>query len=134
MILPNGTTVAVVDGEKLRLFHNRGHEPHIELTALSAPDIKGANGGSGARHRSAAANPDEARLREDDFAAAAAAFLNQQALGGAIETLFVIADPRTLGEMRRHFHDAVTARLAGTLAKDLTGRDRDAIAAALARA
>lgn len=134
MILPNGTTVAVVDGKKLRLFHNKGHEPRIELTVLTDPDLKAANGGSGARHRSAAANPDEARLREDDFAAAAAAFLNRKALGGAVETLFVVADPRTLGEMRRHFHDALTARLAGTLAKDLTGHDVDAIAAALARA
>ncbi len=134
MILPNGTTVAVVDGEKLRLFHNKGHEPRIELTALSDHDIKAANGGSGTRHRNAAANPDEARLREDDFAAAAAAFLNRQALGAAIETLFVVADPRTLGEIRRDFHDVLTARLAGTLAKDLTGHDVDAIAAAIARA
>lgn len=134
MTLPNGTTVAVVDGEKLRLFHNKGHEPRIDLTALADPDVKGANGGSGARHRSAAANPDEARLREDDFAAAAAAYLNRQVLGGAVERLFVVADPRTLGEMRRYFHDALTARLAGTLAKDLTGHDVDAIAAALARA
>ncbi|RVD62985.1 host cell attachment protein, partial [Mesorhizobium sp. M4A.F.Ca.ET.029.04.2.1] len=28
MILNNGTLVAVTDGEILRLFHNKGHEPH----------------------------------------------------------------------------------------------------------
>jgi len=134
MILPNGATVAVADGEKLRLFRNKGHEPHIVLTALPDPDVKTANRGSGARHTSAAANPDQDRLREDDFAAAAADFLNRQVLGGEIENLFVIADPRTLGEMRRHFHDALKGRLAGSLAKDLTGHDPDAIAAAIARA
>jgi protein required for attachment to host cells len=31
MILPDETTVAVVDGEKLRLFRNKGMEPHIKL-------------------------------------------------------------------------------------------------------
>jgi len=134
MILPTGTTVAVVDGQKLRLFRNKGHEPHIELVALPDPWIEPVNGGSGARHVSAAANPDEARLREDDFAAAAAGFLNRQILSGAIEKLFVIADPRTLGEMRLHFRDTLTSRLEGTLAKDLAGNDADAIAAAITRA
>ncbi|TIW14792.1 MAG: host attachment protein, partial [Mesorhizobium sp.] len=31
MILNNGTLVAVTDGENLRLFHNKGHEPHLDL-------------------------------------------------------------------------------------------------------
>lgn len=133
MILPNGTTVAVVDGGALRLFRNKGHEPRIELVALSGPDIEVVNGGSGARHRSAAANPDETRLREDDFAATAASLLNKRVLDGGIEKLFVVADPRTLGEMRRHFHEALKAQLVGTVAKDLTGHDVDSIAAAIAR-
>lgn len=134
MILPNDTTVAVADGEKLRLFRNKGHEPRIELVALPDPDIEAGNQGSGARHRSVTANPDDRRLSEDDFAAAAAGYLNRQVLAGGIGKLFVIADPRTLGEMRRHFHGQLEARLVGDLARDLTGHGIDAIEAALEHA
>jgi protein required for attachment to host cells len=133
MILPNETTVAVVDGENLRLFRNKGHEPHIELVALPDPDIAADNQGSGARHRNSTANPDAGRLAEDNFAAAVAGYLNRQVLAGSIADLFVIADPRTLGEMRLHFHEALKARLVGDLAKDLTARGAADIAQALAR-
>jgi protein required for attachment to host cells len=134
MIIANDTTVAVADGRKLRLFRNKGIEPHIRLAVLDAPDIVAANRGSGVRHRSVSANPDDARLEEDDFAAQAASYLNREAIAGNIRSLYVIADPRTLGEMRRHFHEAITSRLVGELAKDLTGHAVDAIEAALAKA
>ncbi len=134
MILPNDTTVAVVDGEKLRMYRNKGMEPRIQLVPEVAGVIQPANQGSDGRHRSTAANPDSSRLEEDNFAAAAAAYLNRLALDGAISSLFVIADPRTLGEMRRHFHDALKTRLIGDLAKDLTGDDVEALEAALIKA
>ena len=133
MILPNETTVAVVDGENLRLFRNKGHEPHIELVALPDPDIAADNQGSGRRHRNTTANPDAGRLAEDNFAAAVAGYLNRQVLAGSIADLFVIADPRTLGEMRLHFHDSLKAKLVGDLAKDLTARSVTDIAETLAR-
>ncbi len=134
MILPNDATVAVVDGEKLRLFRNKGMEPSIRLTEEQAADVEPANQGSGMRHRSTSANPDQSRLEEDDFAAAAAARLNRLALAGKIASLFVIADPRTLGEMRRHLHEATKAKLVGDLAKDLTGSSVEKIEAALIKA
>ena len=133
MILPNDATVAVADGEKLRLFRNKGMEPNIRLVALEPPEIAAVNQGSGMRHRSTPANPDDSRLDEDDFAAAAAGYLNRQVLEGRIGTLYVIADPRTLGEMRRHYHHEVRSRLIGELAKDLKGHTVEAIVAALAR-
>jgi len=134
MILPNDATVAVVDGEKLRLFRNKGMEPGIRLTEEQAADVEPANQGSGMRHRSTSANPDQSRLEEDDFAAAAAARLNRLALAGKIASLFVIADPRTLGELRRHLHEATKAKLIGDLAKDLTGSSIEKIEAALIKA
>ena len=82
MILPNGAFVAVVDGEKIRLFRNSGHEPHVNLISLPEPDLGAGNTGSGSRHRSSSANPDGRRLEEDDFAAAAANYLNREALAG----------------------------------------------------
>lgn len=109
MILPTGTTVAVADGETIRLFHNTGVKPGVhlvEITAARAP----AHSGSGARHHTGPANPDGRRLVEDDFAAATAAFLNRLSLDGTIEHLVVVSDPRTLGELRKHFHHDLEAR------------------------
>ena len=134
MILPNDTTVAVADGTKFRMFRNKGAEPHIELVEMAEADIDVRNQGSGGRHESGAANPDASRVEEDNFAASVAGYLNRQVLGGKIGDLFVIADPRTLGEMRRHFHKAVEAKLVGDLAKDLTGQPVSAIEAAIASA
>lgn len=134
MLLPNDTTVAVVDGEKLRLFRNKGVEPRIQLVEETVAGVQPANQGSGGRHRSSAANPDRWRLEEDDFAASAAECLNRLTLGGEIVSLFVIADPRTLGELRRHFHDMTRENLIGDLAKDFTGGSIETIETALAKA
>jgi protein required for attachment to host cells len=134
MILPNGAIVAVVDGQRMQLFRNLGHEPHIDLVGLPEPDLGTGNTGSGARHQSSSANPDRRRLREDDFAAAAAGYLNRGALGGEIEQLVIVADPRTLGELRKHFHDVLAGKLIGQLPKALTGRSSETIRNAIAEA
>lgn len=132
MILQNGTTVAVVDGRRLRLFLNKGHETRPELSEMISHNIDGHNAGSGARHRNSAANPDRSRLQEDDFAAAVAAALNSKMQDGTIEKLFLIADPRTLGEIRRNIERTHTPKLVGSIAKDLSERDLATIAQAIA--
>uniref|UniRef100_B0SUL7 AtsE n=1 Tax=Caulobacter sp. (strain K31) TaxID=366602 RepID=B0SUL7_CAUSK len=132
MILPKGALVAVVDGEKLVMFKNTGeHAP--ELTALPTPDIHGDGGGTSG-HASSSANPDDSTKSEDGYAAGVAAVLNQQALTNQFEHLFVVAAPKTLGELRKHWHKALEAKLVGELAKDLTGQPADAIATAIAHA
>lgn len=131
MIVAHDLIVAVLDGGRLRLFRNKAAEPHVDLVELPAAHLEPVNTGSGGRHRSSTANPDASRLDEDDFAAAVAAHLNHEVLAGRIERLFVIADPRTLGEVRRHLHKETSARLAGDLAKNLAGHGADDIAAAL---
>lgn len=97
MILPAGTTVAVPDGETMRLFHKTGVKPGVHLVEITATPPAPARSGSGARHHTGSANPDRRRLVEDDFAAATAAFLNKLSLDGTIEHLVVVSDPRTLG-------------------------------------
>ena len=82
----------------------------VEITA--APPAP-AHSGSGARHHTSSVNPDGRRLVEDDFAAATAAFLNKLSLDGTIEHLVVVSDPRTLGEMRKHFHRDLRGRIIG---------------------
>jgi protein required for attachment to host cells len=47
--------------------------------------------------------------------------LNKRVLDGNIDALVLIAAPRALGEMRKHYHKALTAKLLGEIAKDLTG-------------
>lgn len=134
MILPNGAILAVVDGKRLQLFRKIGHEPQINLAGPAVPDIAAASGGTGGRHRNSAANPARHRLDEDDFAAAAAGYLNAEALSGRIGQLVVVADPRTLGELRKHYHDVLAARLVGEIGKHLTERSAQTVAEAITAA
>ena len=59
MMLPHNATVAVVDGETLNLFQNGGDEGALALKAVESPALDIGNAGSGGRHRSSAANPDD---------------------------------------------------------------------------
>ena len=121
MRLPKGATVAVADGEKLNLFRNTGDEANPALTALPGADVAGGNKGSGARRQGSSADPGHGQAEEDGFAAGIADLLNRQVLDGKIADLVVIAAPRTLGELRKHYHKKLSAALVGEIAKDLTG-------------
>ncbi len=121
MNIPKGATVAVADGEKLNLFRNAGEESEPKLEALPDADIDSSNKGSGGRHQSSSANPSDSQQDEDGFAAGTAEMLNKRVLDGKIDSLIVVAAPRTLGELRKHYHKALSAVLAGEIAKDLTG-------------
>jgi len=134
MILPIGTTVAVADGETLRLFHNTGVKPGVHLVEITAALPAPAHSGSGVRHHTGSANADGRRLVKDDFAAATAAFLNKLSLDGTIEHLVVVSDPRTLGEMRKHFHRDLRSKIIGELAKDFSRRPPEDIASLIAHA
>jgi len=87
MLLPHGTVVAVVDGEKFELFRNTGNETAPELASMDAPKLDEHNKDSGSRHQSGSANPAGHQLEEDSHAAAVAGWLNQQVLGRHIEEL-----------------------------------------------
>lgn len=132
MILPKNATVVVADGEKLLLFRNTGDAINPVLTAEDHPAIDGGNGGSGGRHHSSSANPDDSRQQEDGYAAGSAAWLNKQVLEKHIEALVIIATPKTLGELRRHYHKALEAVLLDEIHKDLTGHPVADIVAAVA--
>jgi protein required for attachment to host cells len=134
MLIPHGTIVAVADGEAVHLFRNSGDEARPSLTGLSEPTIEGDSKDAGKRHRSSAANPDGKQLEEDSFAAAAAEFLNRQAHNKEGAGFIVIAAPKTLGELRKHYHKEFQARLLGEIAKEMTGSSVQEIQAALARA
>jgi protein required for attachment to host cells len=134
MDIPKGATVAVADGEKLNLFLNSGDEANPKLTALKEESVANDNKGSGARHQSSSANPDDSQVEEDSFAAGVADLLNRQVLDGNIRNLIVVAAPRTLGELRRHYHQKLSAVLVGEIAKDLTGHSMQDVEKAIAAA
>ena len=134
MLVPAGTTVAVADGGKLSLFRSTGSETHTKLTAIPVAAVSTDNMGSGARHGSSSANPDDRTQDEDAFAAGTAALLNSQAIDGTIKGLVIIAAPRALGELRKHYHKKLQEVLLGEIAKDLTGHTSDDIEKAISAA
>lgn len=131
MQLPKGAIVAVANGEKLSLFRNTGDEANLELKALNTGDVDTDNKSAGARRPSSAANPDGGQGEEDGFSAGVVDILNRQVLSNKADKVVVIAAPRALGEMRKHYHKELQAALVGEIAKDLTGHSQQDIEKAL---
>jgi protein required for attachment to host cells len=137
--------VLVADGEKYLILRNAGDRARPDLRVIDertqenpatrdqGTDQPGrlAEPGSG---RSAIEPTDWHRLEKERFAKDLAERLRLWALDGRFETLVLVADPRTLGVLRPTLHKAVTARLAGEIAKDLTGAPVQEIEAVLAAA
>ena len=130
MLLPHGTVIALVDGTRFELYRNGGNEAAPELTAMTAPKLDTHNH-SGGSHHSSAGNHADSLVAEDAHAIAAVNWLNSQVLGHKIENLVVFAAPRTLGEMRRHYHKQTERAVLKEVAKDLAGKPPEQILSAL---
>lgn len=133
MQLPHKSVVVVADGRKMLFFRNEGDAEHPNLVvervreqdnpasgdqSTDAPGRAFSSNGSG---RSTYEETDFHQLEEDRFAAETAALLKKRALANDFERLVIVAPPRTLGELRKHYHREVSERIAGELDKDLTG-------------
>ncbi|KQT69109.1 MULTISPECIES: host attachment family protein [unclassified Aureimonas] len=134
MQIPKGALVAVADGQKLSLFQNGGDEAHPKLTALPVGEIDTDNKSGGKGHASSSANPDDDTQDEDGFVAGVVDVLNKKVLTGKVDGLIVIAAPRALGEMRKHYHAKLKDVLVGEISKDLTGQTSADIEKAIAAA
>ncbi|PZQ58606.1 MAG: Host attachment protein [Sphingomonas taxi] len=133
MQVPYKSVVLVADGRKLLFLRNEGDDVHPNLkvehaeersnppTREQATDAAGGASSPQGASRSSVEPTDFHQLEEDRFAADAADLLKRRALSNDYESLIVIAPPRTLGELRKHYHKEVSQRLAGELDKDLTG-------------
>lgn len=130
MLLPHGTIVALVDGKNFTVFRNVGNEAEPELVESPSPTLDSHNH-SGTGHHSRPGNHADSLVSEDAHAIAVVEWLNSQVLDHKIDNLVVIAPPRTLGEMRRHYHKQLDKVLRGELAKELSGRKGPEIIAAL---
>ncbi|MHC3128112.1 AtsE [Brevundimonas sp. GN22] len=126
MILPSNALVAVVDGEKLALFRNGGSATEIQLKAIESPQLEDRVVGSAGRN-SSDANPDNDTQAEDGFAMSVAQALNNWALKNKFDKLVVIAAPKTMGELRKHWHKEVQGAIVGEITKTLTNASTDDI-------
>jgi protein required for attachment to host cells len=134
MQVPHRSFVVVADGKKMLFFRNEGDSdyPRLEVerkrvqanpadldqktdTAGQAP-----SGSPGAGY-SSYQETDFHQLEENRFAAETAELLRKRALSNDFESLIIVAPPKTLGELRKHYHKEVEKRLTGEIAKDLTG-------------
>jgi len=135
MLIPKGTYVAVVDGENFTLFENIGLAAEPRLKALASPELRLTNFDGGKRHHTnTERNPTDDRTMEDAHVAAAVDWLNHQAVTGQIENLVIIADPRSLGEMRLRYHTALKDRVVSELSLALATAPIPRIEKALAAA
>ena len=134
MQVPHNTMVMVADGKKMLFFRNQGDSefPKLEVERkrehddLADAELRTAKAGrtfdaSGGAGRSAYEETDFHQLEEDRFAHETADLLKKRALRNDFDQLIIVAPPRTLGELRKHYHKEVEKRLAGEIAKDLTG-------------
>jgi len=133
MQVPHNSFVLVADGKKMLFFRNEGDgafpqlvvEKKVEQDNPSDLDQKsnlaGASSGGPTPGRQSFSETDYHQLEEDPFAADAADMLKRRALRNEYDSLIVVAPPRTLGELREHYHKEVEKRLSGEIAKDLTG-------------
>ena len=133
MHLPHNSVVLVADGRKMLFLRNEGdaefpnlvvekaQEQDNPATRDQATDSAGRASSPQGGVKSSVEPTDFHQIEEDRFAADAADFLKTGALKNDYDSLIVIAPPKTLGELRKHYHKEVSSRLKGELDKDLTG-------------
>lgn len=139
MQVPHNSFVLVADGQKMLFFRNEGDNefPNLMVEAKEVQDNPAdrdqKTDGPGQAPNSArpgASSMEEVdfhQQEEDRFAAEAADMLKTRALDNNFDSLIVVAPPKTLGELRKHYHKEVEKRLIGEIAKDLTGHPVDEI-------
>lgn len=135
MEIPEGAYVAVIDGERFVWLHNTGDAGHPLLENLGSPDLDPANRTQGTmRHSGATQHHTDPDLDEAAHSAAVADWLNHQAKTNKFAHLIVVADKRSLGELRPHYHVELEKRLVGEVGKAVANQPIDDIAQAIAAA
>jgi protein required for attachment to host cells len=128
-MLPQNTVVVVADGHTATIFRNNARHG-IELSALETVTPESLT--------APAATPelDEVSptrdVEEAGFALLLTRHLNAMVLKHRMEDIVIIADPSTLGVMRKHYHKELQLRLRKEIAKTMTNSEIPAIQEALA--
>ena len=134
MRLPKNAHVAIVDGENFTVMRNSGTPFEPKLASSEKPDLSATNFSAGVKHQdNVGQQHGRTDLNELGHGAAAAEWLNAKSIAGEITDILVIADPKTLGEMRRHYHTELEKRLVGEIGKTLSGEPTEKIEQVIAR-
>ncbi len=133
MKLGHNARVALVDGESFTLFRNDGQIFEPKLKKENNPALDVTNFSAGVRHQDNIGRElGRTQLEELAHGAAVAEWLNTKAIAGEFDQLLVIADPKSLGEMRQHYHSELEKRLVGEIDKTLTNQPVENIERAIA--
>ncbi|QIG54453.1 attachment protein [Altererythrobacter sp. BO-6] len=135
MKLPHQAHVAIADGTSFVLFRNQGAMFEPRLIEEDKPELEVTNFSAGSRDGDQIGRMlGRTDLKELGHGAAVAEWLNAKAIAGEIEQLLIIADPKTLGEMRLHYHSELRKKLVGELDKTLSGQPTEKIEKAIEQA
>ena len=135
MKLPQNSHVAVVDGETFLLFRNDGQLFEPKLRKEESPALDVTNFSAGVKHQDdIGQRHGRTDLEELGHAAAAAEWLSAKAVSNDLKDVLVIADPKSLGEMRQHYHSELQKRVVGEIDKTLTGQPVEKIEKAIVAA
>jgi len=123
--IPHDALVVVADGTGARVFRNRGHDRDLMLHQFDLMELMNMDddGPSG----SMPDGSDDHRIDKATFAKQLARSLNEGALRQQYEDLVIVADEKTLGEVRGLLHKEARDRLRGAIAKNLTNSPLDDI-------
>lgn len=125
-MLPQDALVVVADGHSAVLFRNSARQG-LELTEIERVTPETLD-------RPSTGNTGAETIVETDpdlFARQLADYLNAMALRNGFDDVVVIADPSTLGILRKHYHKELQFRLRKEINKNLSNSDLRAIEAAL---
>ena len=135
MKIPHQALVALANGERFVLMRNLGQPLEPKLQRLEELDLELTNFSAGVRHQDPAGQRNGSTdVDELAHGAAVAEWLNGKALGGELGDVVIAADPKTLGQIRRHCHKELESRIVGEVAKDLINSPVADIERALAAA
>ena len=125
-MIPHNTLVVVADGRAARLFRNQGDESALKLHQTELLDTSDAldSGPSGSQ-------PRDNDVGEAAFVKVLADRINRSALRNGFDHIVLVADPSTLGEIRKQLHKEVDARMIADVAKDWTNTPLEQIEKAL---
>ncbi|MFD2738864.1 host attachment family protein [Sulfitobacter aestuarii] len=137
--LKNGTWVLIADGEKALFLENQtdGEDPFLNVVRKEeqenppnreqAANRRGRFNDGPSVHRSAVEDTDWHQLAKDRFAHELADILYKQAHKGNFDSIVLVADPGTLGELRQELHQEVSDKILGEVPKTLTNHPIDDI-------
>lgn len=131
MKLKSGTLLLVCDASKALFLENKGDEDVLDLRVVEtveqdnppARDLASDRAGrlpTPTGTQAATDATDFHDLAEDRFVISLAETFQELAETSDRSDLILIADPRSLGRIRKHLNPSVTARLRHEIAKDYT--------------